>query len=223
MWWRVGEEWLAHVHDGEHITVVAGEAVGVFGGVELTVDLLPSLWSQLRRVEAGDLEVPRLPRAGGTPGWVCLTNALCAGSGTLPGRLDAWSALTTLQPDASRSSAPSTTRSTSATMIVRRERTGAGSGSATIASSFSGTTNVTIKAGESVTFDDSSGGTHHLVTGTNGQFTAAAGAPSEFSASAGLDLAPGDKKMVTFPTAGTYQITCTIHPSMQDTVTVTAA
>jgi plastocyanin len=61
-----------------------------------------------------------------------------------------------------------------------------------------------------------------LVTGTNGQFTAAAGAPSEFSASTGLDLAPGDKKTVTFPTAGTYQITCTIHPSMQATITVTA-
>jgi plastocyanin len=102
----------------------------------------------------------------------------------------------------------------------------AGSGSATIslgASSFSGTTSVTSKAGESVTFDDSSGGTHHLVTGTNGQFTAAAGAPSDFSTSSGLDLATGDKKAVTFPTAGTYQITCTIHPSMQATITVTAA
>jgi plastocyanin len=75
----------------------------------------------------------------------------------------------------------------------------AGSAGATIglgSSSFTGTTNVTIKAGESVTFDDSSGGTHHLV--------------------------PGDKKTVTFPTAGTYQITCTIHPSMQATITVTA-
>ena len=104
--------------------------------------------------------------------------------------------------------------------------TSAGSGSATIslgASSFTGTTNVTIKAGESVTFDDSSGGTHHLVTGTNGQFTTASGAPSEFSTPAGLDLAPGDKKTVTFPTAGTYQITCTIHPSMQATITVTAS
>jgi plastocyanin len=101
----------------------------------------------------------------------------------------------------------------------------AGSAGATIglgSSSFTGTTNVTIKAGESVTFDDSSGGTHHLVTGTNGQFNAATGAPSEFSTSSGLDLAPGDKKTVTFPTAGTYQITCTIHPSMQATITVTA-
>jgi plastocyanin len=111
------------------------------------------------------------------------------------------------------------------TLLAAACGTGAGSGNATIslgASSFSGTTNVAIKAGESVTFDDSSGGTHHLVTGTNGQFTAAAGAPSDFSASAGLDLAPGDSKTITFPTAGTYQITCTIHPSMQATITVTA-
>ncbi len=101
----------------------------------------------------------------------------------------------------------------------------AGSGSSTISlgpSSFSGNTNVTIKAGESVTFDDSSGGTHMLVTGTNGQFTAATGAPSELSSSTGLALSAGDTKTVTFATAGTYQITCTIHPSMQATITVTS-
>jgi plastocyanin len=104
--------------------------------------------------------------------------------------------------------------------------TSAGGAGATISlggSSFNGTTNITIKAGEPVTFDDSSGGTHHLVTGTSGQFTAAQGAPSEFSTAAGLDLTAGDKKTVTFATAGTYQITCTIHPSMQATITVTAA
>jgi plastocyanin len=102
---------------------------------------------------------------------------------------------------------------------------GAGSGSATIkldVSSFSGNTSVTIKAGEAVTFDDSSGGTHMLVTGTNGQFTAATGAPSELSSASGLALQAGDTKSVTFATAGTYQITCTIHPSMQATITVTS-
>ena len=111
------------------------------------------------------------------------------------------------------------------TVVLAACNVNAGSGSATIslgASSFTGTTTATIKAGESLTFDDSSGGTHHLVTGTNGQFSAASGAPSEFSTSAGLDLTPGDKKTVTFPTAGTYPITCTIHPSMQATITVTA-
>ena len=74
-----------------------------------------------------------------------------------------------------------------------------------------------------MTFDDSSGGTHDLVTGTNGQFTAATGAPNEFSTKDGLSLSAGDKKTITFANAGTYQITCTIHPSMQATITVTAA
>lgn len=87
---------------------------------------------------------------------------------------------------------------------------------------FSGNTSVTIKAGESVTFDDSSGGTHQLVTGTNGNFTAATGAPTEFSSDAGITFNSGDKKTITFPTAGTFQITCKIHPSMQATVTVTS-
>jgi plastocyanin len=30
----------------------------------------------------------------------------------------------------------------------------------------------------------------------------------------------GDAKAITFPTAGTYKITCTLHPEMQATVTV---
>ncbi|HLZ21182.1 MAG TPA: plastocyanin/azurin family copper-binding protein [Ktedonobacterales bacterium] len=104
--------------------------------------------------------------------------------------------------------------------------TGTTGNSATIgmaATSFSGSTNVTIKAGQSVTFNDpsSSGGTHDLVTGTHGMFTAAQGAPSEFSPSGGVVFNPGDTKAITFPTAGTFKITCTIHPSMQVTITVT--
>jgi plastocyanin len=90
-------------------------------------------------------------------------------------------------------------------------------------SSFTGSTSITITAGQDVTFDDSSGGTHDLVTGTNGTFSAAQGAPDEFSTKDGLKLSAGDKKTVTFKNAGTYKITCTIHPSMQATITVNAA
>jgi plastocyanin len=88
--------------------------------------------------------------------------------------------------------------------------------------SFEGNTNISITAGQAVTFDDpsSSGGTHHLVTGTSGNFSAEAGAPSEFATSAGINFSPGDSKTITFPTAGTYHITCTIHPPMQATITV---
>ncbi|HEY7094552.1 MAG TPA: plastocyanin/azurin family copper-binding protein [Ktedonobacterales bacterium] len=100
---------------------------------------------------------------------------------------------------------------------------GGGSTLSMSSSGFSGATSITVTAGQAVTFDDSSGGTHDLVTGTSGQFTAETGAPDEFSTKEGLDLSAGDKKTVTFNTAGTYHITCTIHPSMQATVTVNAA
>ena len=83
---------------------------------------------------------------------------------------------------------------------------------------------VTIKAGQAVTFNDPSdtGNVHDLVTGLNGQFKAATGAPAEFAASGGVSFSPGDSKTITFPTAGTFSITCTIHPPMHVTVTVTA-
>ncbi len=113
-----------------------------------------------------------------------------------------------------------------ATPAPAATNTPAGSGAATISMagfSFSGTTSVTIKAGQAVTFSDpaSGGGIHHLVTGTGGTFTAAAGAPSQFATATGLSFQPGTSVDVTFPTAGTFMITCTFHPSMEATITVT--
>ncbi len=74
---------------------------------------------------------------------------------------------------------------------------------------------VTIKAGQSVTFNDpeADGGVHNLVTGSAGHFTAATGAPSEFASSGGVNFSPGDTMTIMFPTAGTFSITCTIHPA----------
>lgn len=86
---------------------------------------------------------------------------------------------------------------------------------------FSGSTSVSVKAGDAVTFDDTSGGPHDLVIGTNGTFTAAAGAPSQLNNATGVMFSGGDKQTIIFPSAGTFQITCRIHPSMQATVTVT--
>jgi plastocyanin len=82
-------------------------------------------------------------------------------------------------------------------------------------------TSATVKAGQAVTFDDSNGSQHNLVTGNNGTFTQETGAPSEF-VSGGIAFSAGQVTTITFPTAGTYMITCTIHPSMEATVTVTA-
>lgn len=91
------------------------------------------------------------------------------------------------------------------------------------ASMFVGVTTFTLHAGQPITLDDpaTSGGTHNLVTGTDGLFAPAPGAPSALSSSAGIDFQPGDKQIVTFAQPGTYHITCTIHPMMQATITVT--
>ena len=126
------------------------------------------------------------------------------------------------------SASPSPTATTAPTATVPSSTpTSSASGAATISMagfSFSGNTTVTIKAGQSVTFSDpaSTGGTHDLVTGTQGQFSAAAGAPSEFASRNGILFSPGDSKTITFPNAGTFGITCTIHPRMQATITVTS-
>lgn len=100
--------------------------------------------------------------------------------------------------------------------------TGGGGATITMGSGqFVGNTTITIKAGQTVKFDDTSGGPHNLVTGTSGTFTQETGAPSDFP-SAGLPFSGGVVKTITFATAGTYMITCTFHPSMQATITVTS-
>ena len=103
--------------------------------------------------------------------------------------------------------------------------TGGGASAAVIkmgASSFVGNTTLTVKVGSSVKFDDSdpNAGTHILVAGTNGAPVVQPGAPDVFMGD-GDTFNPGDKATsITFPTAGTYTITCTIHPTMLATITV---
>ncbi|HEV2237202.1 MAG TPA: plastocyanin/azurin family copper-binding protein [Ktedonobacterales bacterium] len=83
---------------------------------------------------------------------------------------------------------------------------------------------VTVQAGRAVTFKDpaATGGLHILVVGVNGKLTSQAGAPAELNTPMGLTINAGDTKPITFATAGTYKITCTIHPYMEVTVVVTA-
>jgi plastocyanin len=102
---------------------------------------------------------------------------------------------------------------------------GGGSSSATIGMglvNFAGNS-ATVKVGQTVTFNDpaSGGGFHNIVTGSDGKYSAEAGAPAEFTKD-GITFSPGDSKTFTFKTAGTYKFTCTIHPNMSATVTVTA-
>ena len=82
-------------------------------------------------------------------------------------------------------------------------------------------TAVTIKAGGTVHFDDpsDSGGVHIICSGANGQCDNSTSAPKDLQAT-GFQINAGQTKDVTFPTAGTYKITCSIHPDMNLTVTV---
>lgn len=80
---------------------------------------------------------------------------------------------------------------------------------------------VTVSANQPVTFDDpsASGGVHIICTGENGACAADANAPKDLAAP-GFQIQPGQQKQVTFTTAGTYKIACTVHPAMNLTVTV---
>lgn len=82
-------------------------------------------------------------------------------------------------------------------------------------------TSVTIQAGQAVHFVDSasSGGTHNLCIGSSGQCDTSGKGPAALH-NPGMMISPGDTKDVTFDTAGTFTVTCTIHPSMLLTVTV---
>jgi plastocyanin len=81
----------------------------------------------------------------------------------------------------------------------------------TIASSAFGD-EVTISAGESVTFTNNDGVGHTITEGTGGQATS--------GACVNQSIAGGASVTVTFNDPGDYDITCTIHTSMQTVVHV---
>jgi plastocyanin len=94
------------------------------------------------------------------------------------------------------------------------------SNSAVMTASTFATTSVTIKAGQAVHFDDTNGGYHIICLGTDQVCDQTATGPSELMGQ-GFTINAGQTKDVTFASAGTYKITCTVHPSMNLTVTVT--
>jgi plastocyanin len=82
---------------------------------------------------------------------------------------------------------------------------------------------VTIKTGQAVHFvDPASGGTHVICVGENLQCTPQPGAPPALTTSQGMTFNTGDVRDIVFPTAGTYNVICIIHPGMQVVVTVTS-
>src|SRR5579863_8283883 len=91
-----------------------------------------------------------------------------------------------------------------------------------VASSFS-KTSITIAKGSTITFvdDPNNGALHILVLGQNGQQNPKNGA-ADFNGTSGQRMNIGDT-WTTPPwnTPGTYYVTCTVHPTMNLTITVT--
>lgn len=81
-------------------------------------------------------------------------------------------------------------------------------------------TSRTISTGQSIHFVDQQSGTMHILCiGRNGHCDASANGPQDLLGQ-GFTIQPGQTHDVQFATAGTYPITCTIHPNMNLTVTV---
>jgi plastocyanin len=82
---------------------------------------------------------------------------------------------------------------------------------------------VTISAGQAVHFVDplNGGGTHVICVGANMQCAHQPGAPAALDTTSGITFNAGDPaRDIVFPTPGTYQVVCTIHPNMVVTVVV---
>jgi|GEM_PF-834275 len=88
---------------------------------------------------------------------------------------------------------------------------------------FDGNRNLLIKAGVIVQFVDpaKTGGSHVLLSGTNGTFMDQPGLPTKLTSTSGVYIQPGDTLTYTFATPGTYFITCAPHPGMLVKITVT--
>lgn len=81
-------------------------------------------------------------------------------------------------------------------------------------------TSRTIKTGESIHFvDQQSGTTHILCIGRDGHCDTSAKGPQDLTGQ-GFTIQPGESHDVRFDTAGTYAVTCSIHPNMNMTITV---
>lgn len=77
-----------------------------------------------------------------------------------------------------------------------------------------------IKAGQKVKFIDDPGAAHVLVIGSGGGWVADPNAPAQLNNNDGMAIGSQQEIDVTFPTAGTFNVTCKVHPAMQLVVTV---
>jgi plastocyanin len=81
-------------------------------------------------------------------------------------------------------------------------------------------TSRTISTGQSIHFvDDQNGAMHILCIGKDGRCDPNAQGPQGL-AGQGFTIQPGQSHDVQFSAAGTYPVTCTVHPNMNMVVTV---
>lgn len=81
-------------------------------------------------------------------------------------------------------------------------------------------TSVAIDKGQSVHFvDQQSGAAHIICVGKDGKCDLGSKPPTDL-ANPGFTIQPGQSHDVRFETAGTYAVTCTLHPTMNMTITV---
>lgn len=115
-----------------------------------------------------------------------------------------------LEPGASPSAAASAVASTSA----QAQPSAAASGTATtvVIAKLAFGPDLTIAAGTSVTWTNNDAVAHTATEGSNG----VAAPDARFN----LQLPVGASESYTFADAGTYKVTCTVHPQMNMTVTV---
>jgi plastocyanin len=107
------------------------------------------------------------------------------------------------------------------TLAACGQQTSAANEVSMVAGDFSASS-ITITAGQAVHFTDPAGlgATHIICLGNEGVCDAGASGPQEL-ALGGFTINAGDApRDVTFKTQGTYKITCSLHPSMNLTVTV---
>lgn len=104
--------------------------------------------------------------------------------------------------------------SASSTVAASASEGASPSGAAVVVpiANFSFGANLTVAAGTTVTFKNNDAVKHTATNGTNG--TPASGALFD------LALEAGASGSYTFAEAGTYQVTCIVHPTMNVTITV---
>jgi len=118
------------------------------------------------------------------------------------------------QPSGSPGTSPSAAASAAASASAQAQPSAAASGAATtveIANLKFGP-DLTVAAGTSVTFTNKDTVLHTATEGSNG----VKAADARFD----LQLPLGASESYTFAAAGTYKVTCTIHPTMNMTITV---